>query len=213
MKILKINPEKPEKEKIEEVAEILEKGGVVIFPTDTVYGIGAGIDKSKSLEEIYKIKGRKKEKPLILFIPYKKDLKKFVSRVPFRARKIIRELWPGAITLVFQASEEVKPPVRDERGTVGIRIPAHPLPLAILRAANFPLATTSANMAGESSARAIAEIPHRVISKADLVVDGGQVPIGKPSTVLDLSVRPFKILREGAISSAYIKNLLPEEKI
>lgn len=200
-----INSNRPEKEKVRKAAEIIRNGGIVIFPTDTVYGIGARADRARSLYRVYYIKKREKKKPFILFIRNKNELKRFARGIPGDARGIIRKFWPGAITLVFRASAKVKAPVRDSRGTVGIRIPGNIVMLRVLGAAGVPFATTSANISGQRSPVKISDIPLSMLAKADLVIDGGKCPAGKPSTVLDLTVKPFRMLREGAVSLKQLK--------
>ncbi|PIZ16017.1 threonylcarbamoyl-AMP synthase, partial [Candidatus Desantisbacteria bacterium CG_4_10_14_0_8_um_filter_39_17] len=193
----KINSKKPERKKIEDAAAIVRKGGVIIFPTDTVYGIGASAFNSRAVNRIYKIKGRERKKPLILFIKYKKDLHKFVAKIPGKSYKFIKKFWPGPLTLIFKSSK---------KGTIGIRIPKHPVPLALVGAAG-PMATTSANISGYKSARKIGNISKKLLKRVDLVIDGGSASAGKESTILDLTQKPFRVLREG-VAKINEKNII-----
>lgn len=205
MKIVEISPQKPDKKKIKEAAEIIKKGGVVIFPTDTVYGIGASAFNAEAANRIYKIKGREKKKPLILFIGYKKDLHNFVTGVTEKGYGFVKKFWPGPLTLIFKTSKKIPPWLKDERGTMGVRIPDHPVPLALVRNSG-PMATTSANISGYKSAKKTGNIPKRLLEEVDLVMDGGSVPVGKESTILDLTREPFMVLRKGAIPIRNEKN-------
>ena len=201
-RLVKINPKRPQQKKIEEAAEIIRKGGVVIFPTDTVYGIGAGIFNKKAITRIYKIKGRDRKKSLVLFINSKKDLDKFTERIPEKGYRFIKEFWPGPLTLIFKASKKIPFGLKDKRGTIGVRIPGHAVARGLVGAAG-PLATTSANVSGCKSARKIKDISKKLFAAVDVVIDGGSTPVGKESTVLDLTQKPFKVLREGAVRIKY----------
>ena len=200
MNILYINSKNPEKKKVGKAAGIIRKGGVVIFPTDTVYGIGARADRKVSVGRIFRIKGRAGNKPLILFIINKRDLNIYIKCIPAGAKKIIARFWPGALTMVFKAGRGIRFPVKDRRGTVGIRMPDHRFLLAVLKKAGVPFATTSANISGQKSPTSVKDIPETMLNKADLVIDGGRTSKGKASTVLDLTAEPFRVLREGAVS-------------
>lgn len=187
-----------EKDKIKEVAGIIKKGGIVIFPTDTVYGIGASAFNQNAVKRIYKIKGRQKKKPLILFIRHKKEISRFIKKIPKNSYNLIKKYWPGSLTLIFNAKKNVPSWLKDKRSTIGVRIPDNPIALAIVESAG-PLATTSANISGKKSPVKIKDIPVRLLKKVDLVIDGGPAKIGRESTVLDLTEEPFKVLRKGAI--------------
>ncbi len=176
-----------------EIIEILKKGGIIAFPTDTVYGIGADAQNKIAVKKIYDLKGRDYRKPLILFIHDKKELGKYVKEIPAGAKRLIDEFWPGALTLIFKAKEEC--PIKAEDGTIGIRIPNNKEILKILKVYKNPLATTSANPSGEAPPRSAKEIKLKV----DYVINGGKTKYNLPSTVLKVSEKPFKILRRGRV--------------
>jgi len=206
MNILYIKSKKLEKEKVREAAGIIRKGGIVIFPTDTVYGLGARADRKIPIGRIFSIKGRAGNKSLILFINNKRDLNIYTKCIPELANKLAKRFWPGALTMVFKAGRSVRFPVKDRRGTVGIRMPDHRFLLAALKKAGVAFATTSANISGQKSPTSLKDIPENILDKADLVIDGGRISKGKASTVLDLTTEPFRVLREGAVSLKQLKS-------
>lgn len=186
------------KEKIKQAALMIKKGGIVIFPTDTVYGIGCSIKSEKAIKRIYNIKSRQSKKPLIVFIRYKKELKDFAESIPGDARKFINKFWPGKLTLIFKAKKNLKKWQKSDSSTIGIRIPDNPITLAIIKASG-PMLTTSANFSGNKSTGNFCDIPKEFISKVDLAIECDQKGKSFESTVVDVSVKPFKILRQGAV--------------
>ena len=151
MKIIKINSDGPEREKIKEVIEALKKKGVIIFPTDTVYGMGADVKNEEAVNRVYQIKNRPKDKPLILFIEKKEEILKFVQKIFLSAQKLINDFWPGPLTLIFKASLSAPQSVVSKEGKVGIRLPAHKISCEVIRESQILLATTSANISGQPS--------------------------------------------------------------
>ena len=194
-KIIKINSEKPERKRIREAIRILRRGGLVIFPTDTVYGLGASIRFPKTLRKIYRIKKRAGRKPLVLLIGFKKDIGKFTDKLSNEAKKLVRDFWPGALTLVFP-SKKYK--------TIALRMPDHRIVLGLIRGAG-PLAVTSANLSGKKENVTLKAVENRLLKEADLCIDGGRAPRGSVSTVLDVTKHPFKVIREGCIKKKELK--------
>lgn len=176
------------REEIETAAKILKKGGVVIFPTDTVYGIGAKFDDKVAVGRIRKIKGTPKSQKMPVLIDEVSYLKKLECEVGKEAKKLIEKYWPGALTLVFNS----------EIGKVGLRIPNHPITLSLIDEAGFPIIGTSANFHGEPVAKNFNQIDKKFLEKVDYVLKG-ECTIGAESTVVDVTGKTPKILREGAI--------------
>ena len=166
--------------------DLLMSGGVTIFPTETVYGIGALAANEKGIKRIYEIKKRSSDKPLQILIADLKQVDSLVSEITPYARELMKEYWPGPLTLVFKAKAG---------GTVGIRMPNQDWLLNLIKETG-PLAATSANLSGESEPVSAQEVK----VEADILIDGGRCQLGQPSTVIDVSVDPPIILREGNIN-------------
>lgn len=177
------------------IEKIVKNGGIIIFPTDTVYGIGTYFSNKKGIEKIYKIKKRDKSKKIAYLIGYKKDIKKFVKKINFPAKLLMKKFWPGPLTLIL----------KEKNSTIGVRMPANIISLQILRRVG-PLATTSANLSGEKSPATFQEISQELLRKVDLVIDAGQVE-GVPSTVIEVG-QQIKIIREGKIKLKLIEKIL-----
>ncbi len=178
--------------------EVLKGGGVVAFPTDTVYGIGAMVFDAGAVARLYAAKGRPPEKAIPVLVGQIEDASKVAARVTPSAKKLAEAFWPGALTLVLPKLSTV-PEIVSTYPTIGVRLPNHAVARALLTLAG-PLAVTSANLSGMNShlhARAVlADLKGRI----DLLIDGGPCPGGVPSTVLDCTVEPPEILRAGPIS-------------
>ena len=193
-KIIKINSRRPQRKRIEEAVRLLKRGGLVIFPTDTVYGLGASIRFPRAIRKIYRIKRRSGKKPLVFLIGFKKDIGKFTGRLSNEAKKLIRNFWPGPLTLLF-TSRKYK--------TIALRIPDHRIALSLIRRAG-PLAVTSANLSGRKESVTLRGVENQLLQEADLSIDGGKAPLGRVSTVLDVTKRP-KVVREGCIKERELR--------
>lgn len=220
MKIVKISAKKPEREIIAEAARVIKRGGLVIFPTETVYGLGAGAFNARAVAKIFKAKGRPENKPLIVHVAKKSSMDMLARAVPAVARRLMRKFWPGPLTLVFRAKRRLpisvtgqvmatsKLPsleVRSSRSyTVAIRMPDHAVARALILAAG-PIAAPSANFSGATPPRSITEIPKALLERVDLILDAGPTTVKIPSTVLDLTTPIPTILRQGAISSGQLQ--------
>jgi L-threonylcarbamoyladenylate synthase len=182
---------KPTRPGLTRAAQLIRGGGVVAFPTDTVYGLGAAADDEVATKRVYRIKGRPVGLPLILMVAAESQLEGYVH-IDSRAEAFIRRWWPGPLTLILHAKGG---------GTLGVRIPKHKVALKLLRAAG-PLLTTSANLHGEDPAMTAEEAGK--LPGLAAVLDGGKAPGGTASTVLDLTGSEPHVLREGAISTPEI---------
>jgi L-threonylcarbamoyladenylate synthase len=187
---------KPTHEGMQRAAQIVRSGGVVAFPTDTVYGLGASADDEVAQKRIYQIKGRPVGLPLILMVAAESQLEGLVH-VDSRAEAMMRRWWPGPLTLILHAIGG---------GTLGVRIPKHEVALELLRHAG-PLMTTSANLHGRDPAMEASEAEK--LAGVMAVVDGGAAPGGTPSSVLDLTGPEPHVLREGAIPTPELLGLPP----
>ena len=178
--------------------EILKRGGLVAFPTDTVYGVGSLAFDAKAVESIYAAKDRPVEKAIPILIGGLEDLDKVTEKIPPMAAKLAARFWPGALTLVVSKHPDL-PEVVSAMPTIGIRVPDHPVARMLLSAAG-PMAATSANMSGQDSPKTAEEVSRQLNGRISLILDGGETPGGVPSTVVNcLGTEPV-ILRKGPIS-------------
>jgi L-threonylcarbamoyladenylate synthase len=207
--LLKIDPGKPDAEKLAEAVRVLCEGGVVAFPTETFYGLGADARNETAVEKIFRIKGRNFRNPLSVIVANDREVIPLVEEIPAAAKILMQTFWPGPLTLVFRASSSVLPRLTADTGKIGIRVSSHPLARLLAGGLGGPLTATSANLSGgpecssaDAVIRALGELP-------DAVIDGGETPGGAGSTILDVTVFPPRILREGAISRSLILNALP----
>jgi L-threonylcarbamoyladenylate synthase len=186
--------------------EILKRGGLVAFPTDTVYGVGALAFDEQAVESIYAAKDRPVEKAIPILIGGPEDLDKVTVEIPPIAAKLAARFWPGPLTLVFPKHPNL-PDVVSALPTVGVRVPDHPIVRALLRAAG-PMAVTSANISGQASPKNAEEVSHQLNGRIPLILDGGETPGGVPSTVVNcLGTEPV-ILREGPVTMEDIQFVL-----
>ncbi|MFJ7934301.1 L-threonylcarbamoyladenylate synthase [Sporosarcina sp. NPDC096371] len=197
------------KEKYKQAVDILKNGGIVAFPTETVYGLGALATDERAVQEIFKAKGRPSDNPLIVHIGNKEDVSKYATGVTEDAEKLMTAYWPGPLTLVFDKipgviAANVTPGVE----TVGIRMPDHPVALELLRALDGPLAAPSANRSGKPSPTEAAHVYEDLKGQIPLILDGGQTGIGVESTVLDMTTNPPSILRPGGITQEMIEEII-----
>lgn len=198
-KVIHIDPEAPSAEAINLAATVLRDGGIVVFPTETVYGIGAAATSCIGPQEIIDIKMRPKNKPLPWLVETEDALDIYGVDVPEYAHNLARQFWPGAITLVVKASDKVGKDFRDERDTVALRCPDHEVVQELIRASGGPIITTSANTSGNPAPGTFEELEPRIIASADLTLDGGETHHGIHSTIVDCTGPEPVIKRQGAI--------------
>lgn len=195
MKLIKINPENPETAKIEMAREILRQGGTLVYPTDTVYGLAANIFHEKAVLNIYEIKKRSKDKPISICLSQTQDIKTVAQLSP-DLEKIIQEILPGSYTLILNKNENLQSRVTAGTDKIGIRIPNNLICRELSR--KFPITTTSANISGHQSPLSAREAQKELDDKPDMILDSGPCSGGVSSTVVDLTVTPPRIVREGA---------------
>jgi len=220
-KIIRVNPENPETKAIAEAVEVLRQGGLVAFPTETVYGVGANALNEDAVGRIFKAKGRSREKPLAICIPRLESVHLLVGEVSPLVQNLIHQFWPGPLTLVFpyfKLSPEtegffISDLVRAGHNTIAIRFPANQVALTLLKGLEFPLALTSANLSGHRSPATAEQVREELGGRINLILDGGPTKLVLESTVLDLTTSPPRILREGAISAATLAPWLEGRKV
>jgi L-threonylcarbamoyladenylate synthase len=183
---------------IQAALEILQNGGIVAFPTDTVYGVGAPAFDNAAIESIYAAKDRPVEKAIPILIGDFSDLEKVADDIPDMALRFAARFWPGPLTCIVPKKQTL-PPAVSATYTVAVRIPDHPDALALLRAAG-PMAVTSANISGQPSPSTAHEVYDQLNGRIPLILDGGRTPGGVPSTLVDCTGQQPVILREGPLS-------------
>lgn len=183
---------------IERAKDVLKRGGIIAFPTDTVYGLAALITDAAAIEKLFVAKGRDFNKSIAVLVGVKEQVETITVNVSTAASKIMQRYWPGAITLVVEKNPGL-PGVLTQSNTVGVRMPNHPFALALLRAVG-PLATTSANISGQRNPITAQDVLEQLNGRVELILDGGACPGGVPSTVLDCTGAAPVILRPGAIT-------------
>ncbi len=209
-KLVKVNSENPEKEILEEAAEILKNGGLVAFPTETVYGLGANGLDACACKKIYEAKGRPSDNPLILTIGDVSGLYPIVGRVTENAQKIIDAFWPGPITLVLPKAECVPPEVTGGLDTVAVRYPSNKIARELIKTAGIPVAAPSANSSGKPSPTRASHVIFDMDGKIDMIIDGGAAEWGLESTILDVSADKPVLLRPGAVTREMIEKVVGE---
>ena len=192
-------------------AELLRNGGLVAFPTETVYGLGGNALIPDASRNIYAAKGRPSDNPLIAHIASMKELLPLVKSVPERAKCLADAFWPGPLTMILEKSELVPYETTGGLDTVAVRMPEHPAARRLIELAGVPIAAPSANTSGRPSPTEAAHVLEDLDGKIDAVIDGGSVPIGVESTIIDLSGERAALLRPGAITREMLTEALGEE--
>jgi len=187
---------------IPQALEVLHRGGLVAFPTDTVYGVGSLVYDGKAVESIYAAKDRPIEKAIPVLIADAVDMEKVGTNIPAVAYQLAARFWPGPLTCVIP-KQPTLPEAVSATSSVGVRVPDHEVARALLRAAG-PMAVTSANISGQPSPSTAEEVYAQLGGRIELILDGGKTPGGIPSTVVDCTESELKILREGPLSLAEI---------
>ncbi len=197
-------------EVLTEAAECLKGGGLVAFPTETVYGLGANALNSQAVENIFRAKGRPQDNPLIIHIANREMLYSLVKTVPAAAEKLMDAFWPGPLTIIFEKSDAVPLQVTAGLSTVAIRMPSHPAALYLIEKSGVPVAAPSANLSGSPSTTRASHVIRDLTGRVDYIIDGGACRVGLESTVLDLTGDIPQILRPGGVSLEELRAVLGE---
>lgn len=212
-RIVKINGMNPEKELIDEGAKFIRAGKLVAFPTETVYGLGAnGLDEA-AVEKIFIAKGRPQDNPLILHVSSLEEVKPLVKEISKEAELLMKEFWPGPLTLLFKKSTLVPMIITAGLDTVAIRMPNHPIAIELIKSSGVPIAAPSANTSGKPSPTSAEHVIEDLYGKIHMIMDGGTTGVGLESTVLDLTVETPTILRPGGITLEDLKEILPDVEL
>ena len=207
--MLRVDPTRPDREAISRAAERLRAGGLVAFPTETVYGLGAHALDRAALQRLFAAKGRPAHDPVIVHVDTIERIDALVAEVPDAALTLAARFWPGPLTLVMRRSSQVPDEVTAGLETVAIRVPAHPVAATLLMAAAIPVAAPSANLFSRPSPTQASHVLEDLHGRIDLILDGGATMLGIESTVLDLSGETPTILRPGATTIEMLREVLP----
>jgi L-threonylcarbamoyladenylate synthase len=208
--VLQIEPTGPDMELIARAAECLRAGGLVAFPTETVYGLGAHALDRRAVLRVFAAKERPANDPLIVHVATIDDIEPLVMDIPRVARELAARFWPGPLTIVLRRSERVPDEVTAGLDTVAIRVPSHPTAQALLRCARLPIAAPSANRFSRPSPTRAAHVLADLRDRVDIILDGGPTIVGLESTVLDLAHQPSTVLRPGAVDAALLRAVIPD---
>lgn len=207
--VLKINPDAPEPDVVEAAARVLRGGGLVAYPTETVYGLAASAFVIDTIARVYDVKQRPFNQALPVQIAKKSDIPTLAREIPHAAQQLVDEFFPGPLTLVFFRLPSVALTVTGGQNTIGIRMPDHPVPLSVISAFDAPVVCPSANLTGRRPPMSAADVLEDLDGLIDLVLDGGLTADRIASTVLDVTTQPARILREGKITRAMLEPFLP----
>jgi len=202
--IMRLDPDHPDRTIILRAAEIIRAGGVVVFPTRALYGIGTNAFDMEAVDRVFKIKRRPKNKPLPILIKSRSDLEHLAAEIPEPAIRLMDRFWPGKLTIVFMASPSLPEHLAGRTKTIAVRLPAHPVAAALANAAGCPITATSANLSGHTGCSDICCLPESITKNADMVLDAGPLSGGTGSTIIDVTKPPPVILRQGDIRIPWI---------
>jgi len=203
-KIIKVDPVMPQEEAIRQAAKVLKNGGLVIIPTETVYGIAADAQDKKALDKLYKIKNRPKDKPFSILIARDSQARELAIDIPPAAYKLMHRFWPGALTVILKSPSA---------GKVGLRMPDHPVALAIVAESGLALACPSANISDQPAPVNFEQALESMDGRVDLAIDAGASKVGSESTIVDLTVEPAQIARSGAIKDEEIMAVIKSKNV
>jgi len=195
-------------------AQIIREGGIVVFPTETVYGLGASAFDEEAVLKVFRAKGRPTDNPLIVHIASLDQLYEVVSHLPMEEEtfhKLATRLWPGPITFILPRSQKVSAVVSGGLSTVGVRMPAHPVALRLVELSGVPIAAPSANLSGRPSPTDESHVLEDMSGRADVILLAGRTPLGVESTVIDLTTSPPRLLRPGPVDPVRLQELLGME--
>lgn len=212
-KVVKIDKEQIDDEKLMEAAEILRAGGLVAFPTETVYGLGANALNEEAAKKIYAAKGRPSDNPLIAHISKPEELAPLVKEVPEAGKKLMEAYWPGPLTMIFPKSDIVPYGTTGGLDTVAIRMPSDPIANRMIALAGIPIAAPSANTSGRPSPTTAEHVYQDMNGKIEMILDGGAVGIGVESTIVDVSGPVPMLLRPGAITIEMLRETVGQVEI
>ncbi len=197
--IILVDPANPDHKAVQAAARIIDQGGIVVFPAQSLYGLAVDAANPGALKRIFDLKQRPVTNPLLVLINEPEALNSLVTSVPDSAKCLMESFWPGNITLVFHALKTLSQILTAGSGKIGVRLPGQPVAFALAREVGRPITGTSANLSGEPGCSRISDLPPSIIQGVDLILDAGILKGGTGSSVVDTTTDPVKVLREGII--------------
>jgi L-threonylcarbamoyladenylate synthase len=210
-RLIRVHPDQPDPDVIHRAGKCIKNQGVVIFPTQYLYGLAADALDPAAVNTIFSIKLRPKNNPLLVLVRRHTDIEKIAATIPDQATILMKTFWPGSLTLVFEAKPGICELLTAGTGKIGIRIPSHPVARALVQAAGGPITGTSANLSGSPGCSRISDLPGELTQAADMVLDAGTLKGGTGSTVLDVTCDPPLVLRQGAVKLDSIRQVLASQ--
>ncbi|MEM0000889.1 MAG: L-threonylcarbamoyladenylate synthase [Desulfurococcaceae archaeon] len=209
--VFKLDPQQPDSLILAKAAEILRRGGIVAFPTETVYGLGAVVFNEEAVKKIFWAKLRPPDNPLIIHVCDVNMLNEVAVDIPDKARRLMEAFWPGPLTLILPRHPRVPKIVTSGLDTVAVRMPAHPVALGLIRETRAPIAAPSANLAGKPSPTSAEHVIRDLYNRIDAIIDAGETVHGVESTIIDILAEPPVLLRPGAYAVEDIEKVLGEK--
>lgn len=206
--IYHINSRESVKIAMDESSRVLLSGGVVAFPTESFYGLAVDITNDRAIEKLFSLKQRDRNNPILILLPEKEALKRYVADIPEQAVKLIDAFWPGGLTLVLNASSLISPLLTSDTGKIGVRLSSHPVATGLARSIGRPVTGTSSNISGRPPCIKADEVYDSFGDSIDLIIDDGPTAGGKGSTILDVTVDPCVVIREGMVSRIELERVI-----
>lgn len=204
----KVSDRGPDPQVVAAAVDVLKTGGLLVFPTTGLYGLGADALNPASVEKIFQIKQRDFSKPILVLIKDASELGRIAEKVPGAASALMNAFWPGALTIILEARPELPDVLTGNTGKIGIRVPKHPVASALVSAFDGPLTGTSANLSGQGGCSSVADLDSGLVQRVDMVLDAGPLKGGVGSTVVDATADQPLVLREGAVSKQQLEAVL-----
>ena len=211
--VIKTEPSRNFQSAINRAAETLLSGGLVAYPTESFYGLAVDATNEKAIQRLFRAKKRRGSRPVLILIPSIEILSRYVDPIPPVALRLIEKFWPGGLTLVFGVGPNVSPLLTAGTNKIGVRLSSHPVAMALTQAIGVPISGTSANISGEPACRNADEVSACLGEGVDLILDGGMTTGKAGSTVLDVTVDPPQILREGMIHQSRLEKVILNRRI
>lgn len=206
--LLKVDSDKPEIEKLRVAVDIIRSGGLVAFPTETVYGLGANALNRDAVLKLFAAKKRPLDNPPIVHVASVEDVQRVAKEIPTKAERLMKAFWPGPLTLVLERSKTVPDVTVAGLDTVAVRMPGHNVALTLIRGSQLPISAPSANLAGRPSPTTAQHVLEDLDGRIDAILDSGPTAVGVESTVLDITVDPPEVLRPGGVTIESLRNII-----
>lgn len=208
LQVLKVSIDYSKESLLSDAAAIVSRGGVIAYPTETVYGLGADATNDQAIRRIFEIKGRNLANPISVIIGSRRNVYPLVRKVTDDAQKLMDAFWPGPLTIIFEAADEVSPLLTANTGKIGIRLSSNDIAGKIAEKTGKPLTATSANLSGASECASADQVIRQIGDKIDAVVDMGKTKIGILSTIIDASCEPARVVRSGIIAKESLQKYI-----